>query len=249
MWTAQVLIVLGSALRFEGDLPGAAAALDEASELSASFDNPLIEARLHFEQGLLARARGDDAGAEDLLHAALARQVDAGLRPGVCATLEALGVAAADGESPAEAVRCLAAADALRSSIGLARRPIDEPEQRTLIARLREQLGHADFDTNWAAASSLEVSEMLEYVSRARGERKRPSSGWASLTPTELRVVTLVAEGLTNPQIAERMFIARGTAKVHLSHIFDKLGITTRAQLAAAATARKINQQQPPSRG
>ena len=53
------------------------------------------------------------------------------------------------------------------------------------------------------------------------------------------RVVALVAEGLTNPQIAERMFIARGTAKVHLEHIFAKLGLNTRSQLAAEATARK----------
>jgi DNA-binding CsgD family transcriptional regulator len=75
-------------------------------------------------------------------------------------------------------------------------------------------------------------------VSRARGERKRPSAGWASLTPTERRVVELVAEGLTNPQIAEQMFIARGTVKVHVSHIFAKLGLSNRAELAALATRR-----------
>jgi DNA-binding NarL/FixJ family response regulator len=51
-------------------------------------------------------------------------------------------------------------------------------------------------------------------------------------------VVELVAQGLTNPQIGERMFIARGTVKVHLSHIFAKLDIATRAELAADATRR-----------
>jgi DNA-binding NarL/FixJ family response regulator len=50
--------------------------------------------------------------------------------------------------------------------------------------------------------------------------------------------VELVAEGLTNPQIGERMFISRGTVKVHLSHIFAKLGTSTRAELAAEATRR-----------
>ena len=39
---------------------------------------------------------------------------------------------------------------------------------------------------------NLPLGEMIEYVSRARGERKRPSAGWESLTPTELRVVGLV---------------------------------------------------------
>jgi DNA-binding CsgD family transcriptional regulator len=80
----------------------------------------------------------------------------------------------------------------------------------------------------------------LIWVRHARGERKRPSRGWESLTPTELRVVELVAEGLTNPQIGQRMFISRGTVKVHLSHIFAKLNMTTRAELAAEATRRAL---------
>ena len=80
----------------------------------------------------------------------------------------------------------------------------------------------------------------LRLGARARGERKRPSAGWESLTPTELRVVGLTAAGLTNPQIAERMFIARGTVKVHLSHVFAKVGVATRAELAAQATKRGL---------
>ncbi len=66
-------------------------------------------------------------------------------------------------------------------------------------------------------------------------------AGWASLTPTERRVVELVAEGLTNPQIAERMFVARGTVKVHVSHIFAKLGLSNRSELAALATRRSAD--------
>jgi DNA-binding NarL/FixJ family response regulator len=50
----------------------------------------------------------------------------------------------------------------------------------------------------------------------------------------------LVAEGLTNPKIAARLFISRGTVKVHLSHIFTKLELSTRAELAAQATRRAI---------
>jgi len=53
-------------------------------------------------------------------------------------------------------------------------------------------------------------------------------------------VVELVAEGLTNPQVGERMFISRGTVKVHLSHIFAKLGIATRTEFAAEATRRAL---------
>lgn len=76
------------------------------------------------------------------------------------------------------------------------------------------------------------------HAERGRGERKRPSSGWASLTPAELDVVRLTAQGLTNPQIAERLFVSRATVKAHLGHIFAKLGVATRAELAAEATRR-----------
>ena len=68
-----------------------------------------------------------------------------------------------------------------------------------------------------------------------RGRRGRPQLGWESLTPTEERVVDLVVEGLTNPQIGERLYVSPRTVQTHLTHIFAKLGISTRAQLAAQA--------------
>ena len=55
-----------------------------------------------------------------------------------------------------------------------------------------------------------------------------------------MALVGLAAAGLTNPKIAERMFIARGTVKVHLSHVFAKLAVTTRAELPAQATKRGL---------
>jgi DNA-binding CsgD family transcriptional regulator len=60
----------------------------------------------------------------------------------------------------------------------------------------------------------------------------------AALTPTELRVARAVADGLSNPQIAERMFISRRTVATHLTSIFRKLGISSRAELAAVAVRR-----------
>jgi DNA-binding NarL/FixJ family response regulator len=50
----------------------------------------------------------------------------------------------------------------------------------------------------------------------------------------------LAAKGLTNPQIAEQLFVERSTVKSHLSSIFAKLGVTTRAELAALATRRGL---------
>ena len=66
----------------------------------------------------------------------------------------------------------------------------------------------------------------------------RPRSGWDSLTETEHRVVDLVAEGLTNPQIAHRMFISAQTVKTHMKNVFRKLGVSTRSELAALRVRR-----------
>jgi DNA-binding NarL/FixJ family response regulator len=96
------------------------------------------------------------------------------------------------------------------------------------------------FEAALSSGAELPLDQAAAWIRRARGERKRPARGWESLTPTEIRVVELVAEGLTNPQIGERMFISRGTVKVHLSHTFAKLGIATRAELAAEATRRAL---------
>jgi DNA-binding CsgD family transcriptional regulator/tetratricopeptide (TPR) repeat protein len=67
------------------------------------------------------------------------------------------------------------------------------------------------------------------------GPRRRAAKGWEALTDTELKVVALVAERLTNPEIAARMFISRRTVQTHVSHALAKLGVSTRRELAAAA--------------
>ena len=75
-------------------------------------------------------------------------------------------------------------------------------------------------------------------IPRSRRSPRRPSFGWDSLTPTELQVVSLVAEGLTNRQIAERLFVSRRTVATHLEHVFQKLGHANRVELAADVARR-----------
>jgi DNA-binding CsgD family transcriptional regulator len=66
-----------------------------------------------------------------------------------------------------------------------------------------------------------------------RGARQRPATGWDSLTPTERQVVALAAEGLTSRQIGDRLYISTFTVGSHLRHVYQKLGINSRLQLAA----------------
>jgi predicted ATPase/DNA-binding CsgD family transcriptional regulator len=82
---------------------------------------------------------------------------------------------------------------------------------------------------------STDVRTRVEYAQRSRGRRGRPASGWASLTPAEQSVVRLAADGLSNPDIGSRLFMSRSTVKTHLSHVYAKLGITNRTELANLA--------------
>src|SRR6185312_2474641 len=110
-----------------------------------------------------------------------------------------------------------------------------EPGYADSLAELRNALGESDFDEAWAEGAALSLEEAIAYAQRGHGERRRPSTGWASLTPTELDVVWLVAEGLGNKEIAARLFISHRTVQTHLTHVYAKLGITSRVQLAQQA--------------
>ena len=231
-------IIEASARRRIGDRVGASALLDDIAGLTAGFDNQWMLTRIELERGLLAQDSGHLEAAARHVHGALATFVRLGHRPDVAATLDAVASLAQRAESDAEAVRCFAAAAAMRNDLGLVPLPTDARVIQAALGQLRASVGDDAFATYWAEGSALSMEEAVEYASRARGERKRPSSGWASLTPTELRVVELVAEGLTNPQIAAKMFVARGTVKVHLGHVFTKLGVTSRSELTAQAVRR-----------
>jgi DNA-binding CsgD family transcriptional regulator len=73
-------------------------------------------------------------------------------------------------------------------------------------------------------------------VRRRHVGSERPKTGWASLTDPEINVATLAAEGNTNRQIAESLFISPHTVNTHLRHIFEKLGIRSRVQLTRFVT-------------
>ena len=109
-------------------------------------------------------------------------------------------------ESFTEAARLLGAAQALRETQGLAP---PSSQARQAGEEAGKALGADAFEAAWRDERALSLEDALAYVARARGERKRPSTGWESLTPTERAVVSLLAEGLTNPQIGEELFIGR----------------------------------------
>ena len=69
----------------------------------------------------------------------------------------------------------------------------------------------------------------------ATARTRRPAAGWEALTGAERRVAELVAGGLANREVAEHLYASRHTVETHLKHVFAKLGVASRAELAALA--------------
>ena len=134
----------------------------------------------------------------------------------------------------------LGAADTHRQRLGSVRFKVFDADIKRWSRQLRNAIGDNDFDAAWAEGAALSTEEAIAYALRGRGERKRPSTGWGSLTPTELDVVRLVAEGIPNKDIATRLFVSPRTVQSHLRHVYNKLSLTSRVQLAQEA-ARQWN--------
>ena len=137
-----------------------------------------------------------------------------------------------------EAARLLGAAEAIRQRTGEVRFAVYQAGFEASVEALRNAMGDKDFESAWAEGAALSTTEAIAYAQRGRGERKRPSSGWASLTPAELDVVRLVSEGLGNKDIASRLFVSPRTVQSHLTRVYTKLGLSSRVQLAQEATRR-----------
>jgi DNA-binding CsgD family transcriptional regulator len=109
----------------------------------------------------------------------------------------------------------------------------DQDRATTLLSQayaLYEELG-GDDDQARVRSSLRAAGTRLRHWTRA----DRPAFGWGSLTDTERRVADLVAQGLSNRQVANRVFLSAHTVAFHLRHVFWKLGITSRVQLARIA--------------
>ena len=104
-------------------------------------------------------------------------------------------------------------------------------------------------DHIWWLGDSAQLLDLVEEfitgepsarATRGSGPRSRPKFGWAALTPTEITVVQLMAQGLRNDQIAAHMFISKATVKTHLNHVYAKVGLNTRTELVAEAIRRDL---------
>src|SRR5271165_2344937 len=214
-----------------GDLVAARRWADDAvSTMTGAFLSEALTARAR-----VAIAHGEPDGAERDAHDALAGAAEVEAYLFIPDILECLGALAGDAGSHREAARLFGAAHGIRESIGVVRFKVWDTGYQASVAALRDAMGDSDFDSAWAEGAALSTEEAIAYAQRGRGRGKRATSGWASLTPTERDVVRLVSEGLGNNDIAARLFVSPRTVQTHLTHVYTKLGLSSRVQLAQEA--------------
>jgi len=245
-WSGVLLVVLAEAQLALGEIAEATNSLDEAESLARPAGLIWVVGRASRVRGKLLALEGDMHAAESMAHEALSFGREAGDQIGQVDALELLARLVAEQNSPREAARLWAAAESMRAKLGYRRFPVEQGPYEAAVAGTKEALGPEEFAAAWAEGAKLSAEEAIAYAARGRGERKRPSTGWASLTPSELDVVRLVGQHLSNPEIAARLFVSRATVKTHLVHIFSKLGVDSRSELAAEAVRRGMQPQPSP---
>jgi DNA-binding CsgD family transcriptional regulator len=160
-----------------------------------------------------------------------------GNRVGIAQCLEKLARCALIRGHLSSAARLLGSCTVLFSAIGVTPPPDRDPA--TDVASLKPRLSPAEFARAWeagqvlspedAAAEAFALAVDLAGEGNVEAPTEAEPSAPLGLTRREREVLTLVAEGLTNAQIAERLFLSPKTVSSHLVSVFGKLGVTSRA--------------------
>jgi DNA-binding CsgD family transcriptional regulator len=233
-WVALPLVPLAHAHLDTGNQELAVSCLDEATEVASAAGYPWILGRIQQVRARISLQNDEHERAESHIHEALEYHQMSGDQVAWCDAIDLLAtIWAARGHGDA-ALRMWGAAFGRREQLGCIELRMVAHIRRVPLDDARRALGQTASEF-MAEGRGLDPDAATAYARGNRGKRGRPTSGWHSLTPAELNVVQLVARHRSNPEIAEQLFISRSTVKSHMVHIFAKLDIGSRSELAAEA--------------
>jgi predicted ATPase/DNA-binding CsgD family transcriptional regulator len=232
--------LLGAIAQSEDRHDEARTHLERSLERSTDPHLPLPRGRAALGLADLARMRGEFEDAWKLAHEGLEVLAAYGDRVGSAGALEAIAELAVTFGKPEQALRLLAASQGFHTEAGIERFPMEAERFARADHAAWAALDDAEAVECWEAGGGLSLDDAIAYARRGWGERDRPQSGWASLTPAEVDLVRLVAQGCTNVEIGEHLFISVNTVKKHLSHVYAKVDVDGRAALAAEVARREL---------
>jgi predicted ATPase/DNA-binding CsgD family transcriptional regulator len=245
-----------------GDRHGVASALSSLGNVAWASDRPETAAACYQEAVALFRELGDRRELAAALRNLASAAHDAGDIPqsvaqaresltlcdelgdigGILGSLAILADAWPKGMDDETAVRLLGAIDALRRQMDTSAELIGGRDPTFLIAALRERLGPVAFTAAWESGAALTTEDAVRIALAPRENAASippPALPADELSPRQREVVQLITQGLSNKKIAEALFISERTADAHVEHILRKLGVHSRAQVAAWEMERR----------
>jgi predicted ATPase/DNA-binding CsgD family transcriptional regulator len=230
------------------DLSRAEAVLEKALEHWRRLGSPWGIGVVLGKLADVAQARGDDMRAAALYRESLGFwSQDNEL--GAVEILTGLARLAVKGR-PESAIRLFAAAEEIQKRVGLTPAPALRAQNERALSAARAELGEEALEAAWSAGGNLPLEQAVAEAHTLAADAgqaahaepdPRPSGGaLGALSPRELEVLTLVAEGLTNAQVAERLFLSPRTVNAHLNSIYHKLEVSSRSAAVRIAVEHHL---------
>jgi predicted ATPase/class 3 adenylate cyclase/DNA-binding CsgD family transcriptional regulator len=238
---ANCLSLSGMLALDEGDTASARSLNEQALALFKEMQQQHGTALSLYALAQVATIQGDNARSQALYEQGLVVARKSGDKQMINSGMEGLAVAVAAQGDHAWAAQLWGAAEALREAIGTPLPPVERAPYHSAVASSRTKLGEQAFATAWAEGRMLSPEQALAIPGQmalpapTQGERPSsptpasPSSYPDGLTAREVEVLLVVAQGLTNEQVAERLVISPRTVDTHLTSIYSKIGVSSRA--------------------
>jgi non-specific serine/threonine protein kinase len=232
--------------RQQGQTLEAVALFEETLALFRDVGDPrgIANSLVNLGQALIALGQPEEAS--DCLVEALELRRSLGNTLAVAECLEGFAAADTARRRARRAARLLGAAAVLREVTGAPPTPLERREHQAVVQRVRQLLSPEGFASEQALGRAMSPDEAVEYALGRRDEalpaaaQPEVALNATPLTERERQVATLVADGLTNRQIASALALSRRTVGTHLEHMFAKLGVKGRAELAAWITRQAV---------
>jgi serine/threonine-protein kinase PknK len=237
---SNVLANLGMACLGGGDHEGAGRHFEESLAISREIGDRLSGYLSLYNLALWWRARGDNERAAQLYAEGLTLAGEVGDEANAAYCLEGLAGLIAETGEPERAARLFGASEALLEAVGapLYAQVPDRASMERAADALRSRLGETDFEALWGEGRAMTLEQAVECALEPPPPEETASapSYPSGLSAREVEVLKLLAQGMTNSQIAQELFISPRTVNGHLTSAYHKIGSHSRAEAARFAS-------------